>query len=431
MQDIVDIHCHFINFNSVPDVYIDHLLRKGSRLFDECFDEADFRDPDFKVRMIQWASDLLDNVYLTELINAFDDDRFWQRGGVVETLVQKNEYLVPENDKPEYRENRKGRIILFTPLMMDFIKASGIGRPSATDGVIPFAEQVKNHSRAALHYPWQVMPFFHFHPGRRDVVDLLKDAIENKGFIGVKLYPAMGFYPQPEKNTSRQVQNNLRHLYEYISSRECGTLLPMTVHTQYNSTQAIALKDLDDVMAFTDPENWRSVLKVYDLKINFAHYGGTGFTRSITLSGRKQRKKEFSTHCREIIQGYMDTYNREGKKRIFADTGAHSRRRRIYFECLNEDLSMPSRLIMFGTDIPAITPRSLMRDYMNDFLDNIQSEYRNRFFKQNALDFLFEEGMVPPTYIDFLRGSGNGSDPLDLSDVSYIQKQEDTFTVIS
>lgn len=415
LQEIIDCHCHYINFEYLPDKYTIHLLKNAIKVVAECFIEKDFRDDNPPI-LVKIAIEVLDKTFLRclkKFLNALRELQFTKDPGVIDTLVQEGEYFVPGDMTDKLRKGRKGKLILNVPLMMDFIKASNMPTPTSAAGVMPYHRQIEEHVFLSRRHPWKIFPFFHYHPERPDVYRLFVKAVEHSGFIGVKLYPAMGFYPDcTDWRNGHVINTNLEKLYNYIKNHKKQNQyhIPITTHAQINSTQAIDL-ETEETGRFTKISNWIPVIEQYGLKINFGHYGGTEFTKIFSSA-----KKTFSIECRETIQSLMENYNSKKNKQIFADTSAHIEHSARYFRCLNSDLAAPGRLIMFGSDLPAISPFLSMKKFINKFYDNIHNNYKNRFFKTHAFEFLFEGGIIPDHYINFLKQShDNGTianDPL-------------------
>jgi predicted TIM-barrel fold metal-dependent hydrolase len=411
-QDVIDIHCHFINFDYLPDKYTIHLLKNKVGDLAHLFDEDDFKDRQAFINVLLKLSKYLKFKYLDEFLNALNKLDFMNNPDVIDTLMEEGEYFIPSDMRSEFRQGRQGKLILCTPLMMDFIRASNMPTPTTSSGVIPFKQQIKEHAFFAARFPWQILPFFHFHPKRPNVFDLFLEAIEEHGFIGVKLYPAMGFNPDCNHSPNGSVVNrNLKKLYSYIKTKNFGCRIPITAHAQNNSTQSVDLT-MAQTRPYTRISNWEPMIEEFNLKINFAHYGGTQFL----IFGHTPEKK-FSIECRKTIRSLMTRYNNDSNKQIFSDISAHSKKTKKYFNQLNSDLNNKKRLIMFGTDLPVITASTMNKDVINRYYDKIDTDgKKERFFKRHALEFLFEKGQIPKNYIDFLKKNrDNGTinwDPL-------------------
>lgn len=125
-----------------------------------------------------------------------------------------------------------------------------------------------------------IHPFIFVHPERRNIYDLVKHYIEEKGFAGIKMYPPLGYYPFDER---------LNEIYAYAEKNQ----IPITVHCarggvfykgEITDDMKVHLKTGEVIKeqknkyftdAYTNPDNYRYVLESFpNLKINLAHFGG-------------------------------------------------------------------------------------------------------------------------------------------------------------
>lgn len=160
---------------------------------------------------------------------------------------------------------------ILTPLVMDMDLGGGIGpkKKSKLDGqVTRLTKAIETVSPTKV----MVLPFMGIDPERerpdfdywlgKTVSIAERGGIEqakNGDFIGIKLYPSLGFSPQ-------------EHIEKYRAIAAKG--LPVTAHCQRD-----ALKLVDKANSLIDPKNWEVVLATmstdpHKLKINFAHFGG-------------------------------------------------------------------------------------------------------------------------------------------------------------
>ncbi|MBN2547064.1 MAG: hypothetical protein JXB50_14780, partial [Spirochaetes bacterium] len=198
----VNVHCHFLHFNHLPDEYTRYMIKKAST---------------FSVSE-SWIEEKLSKLVKNRtgaFANSLKDDSIWGRMGVVDNYIKKGEYLIEKDlEKEKIPDDNDDRYDIITPLMMDMINATNLmeaGRKISEeegekkvmphhrlynkDGVIPYTMQVLEYSYFASKYPYQILPFVNFNPLRYKCLDLCKDAVVNYGFVGVKLYPCLGFYP--------------------------------------------------------------------------------------------------------------------------------------------------------------------------------------------------------------------------------------------
>lgn len=190
---------------------------------------------------------------------------------------------------------------LFVPLMIDYEYwfANSIDNDLG-DQIDTVFEKVVLAHKGRIH------PFIPFDPARELAyrkarinpdgqleknrpMTLVKDAIENKGFIGVKLYNSLGYRPlgnaDPEVSLMRRriaVRNNkmtylfdgeeydeaLCDLYDYCVDNG----VPITAHCVMNGIEAYPGASFD----FGKAEFWEEVLKqdrYKKLRLNLAHFG--------------------------------------------------------------------------------------------------------------------------------------------------------------
>jgi predicted TIM-barrel fold metal-dependent hydrolase len=197
---------------------------------------------------------------------------------------------------------QKDQIQLYVPLMIDFDYWFKDPRP------VSIAEQIETvYREAVLPYKGKVHPFAPFDPARElayraglpapsdpdggppekfSSLELAKEAVRKKGFIGVKVYNTLGYRPLGNaavddkrrwifnRNgrsrycafTGKQFDQVLAELYEFCEREE----VPITAHCVSNGIEAYPGASFD----FGDPEYWRPVLDRYPrLHLNLAHFG--------------------------------------------------------------------------------------------------------------------------------------------------------------
>jgi predicted TIM-barrel fold metal-dependent hydrolase len=207
-------------------------------------------------------------------------------------------------------------------LMMDITSASEPDRDRRN-----FLRQIRGTQDAALAYPGRVLPFIAVNPKRADHYERLERAILEDGFLGVKLYPSLGF----SMNTAE-----MRRVLDFC--RESDT--PVTIHTSSGG-----FKRDDATAQFSHPEHWSHLLQPDDtLRVCFAHCGGWG-----GLSGQVQDQVEWA----EKVFEFMDTYDG-----VYADVAYHVEQMKspavqdAYFTALRDMIDLGGRgdRIIFGTD---------------------------------------------------------------------------------
>jgi hypothetical protein len=173
---------------------------------------------------------------------------------------------------------------LFTPALVDYSYWL-----DDFEDVSPLQDQVDVMSAVAARkgHHFAVHPYISFCPWRQIVepkqFDIVRQAIESQGFIGVKLYPVMGFlpignanadaaaYPKKLRDTrpdwAKALDAALTNLYEWCVKEE----VPILVHCSdsQNPSAAAGLRG--------SPAGWAKVLAtpgLADLRLDLGHLGG-------------------------------------------------------------------------------------------------------------------------------------------------------------
>lgn len=278
------------------------------------------------------------------------------------------------------------RVDLFCPMLVDL--GAGLGDTASTSAreQIELQEKVSRASmlgllpasgKARLH------PFVGFDPRTelrartvRDIetpLEVVKTAVERYGFVGVKVYPPMGWRPLNNqvgfgmtKEQATAVDDILRELYSWCVDKD----VPITAHCNDSNYAHESYRTL------AAPEGWIEVLDAFPgLHLNLGHFGGA-------------RQKEDPN-------GWPWRIARAAKDRptLFADVGNHN----IYDEqladgyvaMLAEMFTRPETAaiqeqLMYGSDwfMVAIHPR------YEAFLDTYEGLFRKRFTPKLTSAFL-------------------------------------------
>lgn len=144
---------------------------------------------------------------------------------------------------------------IIAPLMMDILSEA----PTREELAV-FERQKAGTMRQMWRRPGLALPFYAIHPSRPDVVARMKTALENEGFVGVKLYPSLGY----------QVSLPLLDdVYAYCAANDA----PLLMHCNNGGFKAS-----DAYADYCNPLHWRPILARHEkLKICFGHFGGELF----------------------------------------------------------------------------------------------------------------------------------------------------------
>jgi predicted TIM-barrel fold metal-dependent hydrolase len=151
-----------------------------------------------------------------------------------------------------------------------------LGRP---DTPSPLRDQVLLHEQLAVLSGGYVLPLVPYNPWtdiKQDgkSFELVRWAVEKHGFVGVKIYPPMGYKPlgneQPppsnlERPDGKELDKSLRKLYDWCEKED----VPVMGHTAHSFGRDSAHDELGG------PKSWELALTEYpSLKFNAGHFGG-------------------------------------------------------------------------------------------------------------------------------------------------------------
>ncbi len=276
-------------------------------------------------------------------------------------------------------------VSLFVPLLVDYDAWSDDHAGSALASQVPVNELCARLSMrgrigradARLH------PFIAFDPLRPDALTIVRHAVLDAGFIGVKLYPPVGFLPLGNAEIGdpargRALDAALRALYALCESEE----IPITAHASPGNEFALGYGEM------AAPVRWAPVLREFpNLRLNFGHFGhetGTGGADGIDARDAWMRQ------AAELIEEHAHVYADLSSSPLVHDAayaarfGAHLRALCARFQRL------PSRL-MYGSDwwLNRFDPRGETAvGAFQRFLGEWMGSARDAIMGRNALRFL-------------------------------------------
>lgn len=206
-----------------------------------------------------------------------------------------------------------------------------------------YRSQIQGTTEAVLQRPGRVLPFFGVHPDRPETLDELKAATRSGAFVGVKLYPSLGYAVDSPR---------MREIYRYCLEAQLPVLLHCGHGGFYRSKAAIDQ---------CDPEQWRGIIEsaeFSDLRVCFAHFGGwetmgRGWHDEANWPPPDQREPGYDYSWGRTILAYMKDHpnvftDLAKHAEMFAETGTRDR----YFDTLRafvDDNDVGARLL-YGTD---------------------------------------------------------------------------------
>lgn len=275
----------------------------------------------------------------------------------------------------------------------------------------------------------------HHAPVASSSLDLVKDAIQNQGCLGVKLYPPMGFaafdnaglpsnlwdrdwlpkwmlQPVPSTRDNRQLpigqrlDDALAALYSWCSQNE----VPILAHS--NASNGV----IQDFKELAGPKYWASVLAADrwpNLRVSFGHLGGfsdqnpvagSDPAKFIALMGQDKNGPGVNAYADAAYFSEVLDDNNSLKSEMIAEYQAAP--------------VLPGRL-MYGTDWNLLINVGKIKPYLANFISILQdvdaatgSHASERFFGYNAAEWIgLKQGMPARKRLtDFYKRNGWDSD---------------------
>ncbi len=220
---------------------------------------------------------------------------------------------------------------------------------------VPYVRQLEELALLKAEYGDTVLPFVFADPRRPDLPGLVTRFIEKHNFSGVKIYPALGYFPHDKR---------LYPVYEYCQKKK----IPVTAHTSRGgiyfrgkikdsmfSGSSIPVPEFkskkrgETCSFFSHPAHYKEVLKDFPkLKICFAHFGGdeewNSFFDSPDVDEKKQ--EDINRNWLSLIVEMMETY-----PTLYADVSytMHRQRFRSLLKVLLQNRKLKKK-ILFGSD---------------------------------------------------------------------------------
>ena len=253
---------------------------------------------------------------------------------VIETLRQSMQPTITDVSGDLLKHMDDDGVIV--ALMMDIFKG-----PESERDRRRYIGQIDGHAEAALQRPGRVLPFFGVHPERPGHLEQLKKAIETKGFVGVKLYPSLGYSVDSA---------TMRLVYGYCLEKD----LPVLLHCGHGGFYRT-----EDQIELCNPAQWEDVLRDFDgLRVCFAHFGGWQALGKRNCLGENWPPPEVpnapdSANWGKQIYDYMVQY-----PNVYTDLAKHvsmftvEADKDMYFDTMRELIANPQigKRILFGTD---------------------------------------------------------------------------------
>jgi len=301
-------------------------------------------------------------------------------------------------------------------------------------------EQIRITEQISRMFPGRLYPFAPFDPLRNIVengkpLEWVKDAINNHGFVGVKLYPPMGFRPygnaeldgqenawprhfrKPEnmkvakylrndddevtrirnrigslasrtkEGLGHQLDKQLEELYVWCEDND----VPIMAHANDSNGSEKGFKK-SQFKFRASPEHWEKVLKRHkSLRINLGHFGGW----EDVVDGKKS--VGWARMAVTLMSEYPNVYADLGN---FSEIGTLSCRDGLsagLVKLFSEKDGILKKRLLYASDWFMSVGKMSNEEYFTDFNNFFHDEFRDErdaVMGNNALRFLGPRGKV-------------------------------------
>jgi predicted TIM-barrel fold metal-dependent hydrolase len=308
---------------------------------------------------------------------------------------------------------QKDRIDLYVPLMIDY----EYWFKNTIDN--PISDQFKLiYENIILPYRGTIHPFVAFDPARELVfrkglknlegepercssLSLVKDAIENKAFLGVKLYNALGYRPFNNKLVEEQRKRIAYHKDKYVFSGEeyDGVLSELYDYCIENEVPIITHCGMDGIESYKDASFdfgrailWRDVLKqerYKNLRVDLAHFG---WNKKQGHQGNRSWVQEICEMLGEFDNLYTDVSHHE------VVVSKDLPKFKSAYQQLCHDFPVLKERLLFGIDWHVIKRVANFENFKDRYIEVLKNESLfsddeiDAFLGGNALKFL---GLLP------------------------------------
>lgn len=257
----------------------------------------------------------------------------------------------------------------------------------------------------------------------RDPLLIFKRAIEHYGFVGVKLYPPLGFLPADnppdaifgaqsgKRATGRELNRELNELFAWCASNQVSVM----AHAA-NGNAAGVCTGLN-----ASPRNWKPVVETHrSLRVNLAHFGG--FSESGPALPCAQGGLDWELLGAEIATQHNGVYFDLGYwTEAFVEDPANSARVARSMRLLIDAYPGMRHRLLFGTDWIMLGREPRHPDYLPkvaDFLRECGLAPQDVFLNNARAFFGLRPGAIPWKRLAAFFGEGRLLAALSASGVS-------------
>lgn len=275
------------------------------------------------------------------------------------------------------------------PLTMNFEHGYMSSKPATS-----FIQQRDEMIQLTLAAQGRIMPFFAYDPRsdltKEDPIHSARQAIETQGFVGIKLYPPLGY--SPCNNPDQKINNALNLLYTFCCFDAKGTPrpspIPITTHCSWcaGSYSNVPVPGVWNKKKYyrklANPHYWEEVLKDFPmLKLNLAHFGGLGEWQARTKN--KQPNQQWIDLICDLIANHENVYTDLSFIGLPTSNMADA-----YHRLLLDKIQNIEDKILMGSDWYISLAQCSLPDYWHGYRKMLSPRHFSMWTESNALSFL-------------------------------------------
>ncbi len=206
-------------------------------------------------------------------------------------------------------------------------------------------------------------------------------------FLGIKVYPPLGFDPWPENE--KDELEKVEHLYSFCEENQ----IPIVSHC---SDGGFKVGDPQAAVERSHPKKWSSVLHKYGkLRLNIAHFGGqnSGLRYTESWWNMPYRKlmfggdPEWAAVIIELMKGYGNVYS------DISYSGVNDKYYHSFLEIIEKNYEIENK-VLFGSDFTInLLSINSYRKYIENFLNtkHLSDSLKIKLCNTNPRNFLFNK----------------------------------------
>lgn len=230
---------------------------------------------------------------------------------------------------------------------------------------LQYLGQLRDTAAEILRYPGRFFPFVCVNTRREDHFEIMERALVGQGFVGVKVYPSLGY---------RVDSQAMQRVAAYCAERDVPIVTHCSRGGYYRNEQA---------RSFADPAHWRPLLEAHPgLKVCFAHFGGATNLVQETIP-----PDSWTQTILDLMRAFEGVYADLSFHDEPMDGGSAETHYFRHLEALLGD-AVTGKRVLFGSDWFLVRLRLREENYWAYFTERLSAPALRRLTEANPARFL-------------------------------------------